>query len=210
MVSVDLFNNDVFSGISISIQEVACMEAFAASYGSTNVMDYRMKKIAAIIERFGEQGEKTGWTYIAIDPETAQQLKPGNKKPFRVKGSIDQFPIRQVALMPMGDGSFIMPLNAEIRKGIAKRTGATVILSICEDEERIRPDEDFLESLTHEPKAHAFFQTLTYSHQNYFNKWISSAKTVPTRAKRISMAIEAFLKGWGFPEMLRNKNGGKG
>ena len=30
--------------------------------------------------QFDEQGEKTGWTYIEIPTDMAQQLKPGNKK----------------------------------------------------------------------------------------------------------------------------------
>lgn len=39
-----------------------------------------------IILQFAEQGEKTGWTYIEIPADLAQQIKPGNKKSFRVKG----------------------------------------------------------------------------------------------------------------------------
>lgn len=39
----------------------------------------------ATIHRFESKGEKTGWTYIEIPVDIAQQLKPGNKKSFRVK-----------------------------------------------------------------------------------------------------------------------------
>ena len=46
-----------------------------------------MIKFTATILKFDKQGEKTGWTYIIIPSEMAQQLYPGNKKSFRVKAS---------------------------------------------------------------------------------------------------------------------------
>ncbi|HSZ87631.1 MAG TPA: DUF1905 domain-containing protein, partial [Puia sp.] len=83
-----------------------------------------MIQFTTALKKFGEQGEKTGWTYIEVKETFAQKIKPGNKKPFRVKGKLDNYFIKGIALMPMGDGSFIMPLNAAIRKGIGKRKGA--------------------------------------------------------------------------------------
>src|SRR5947209_11569480 len=93
-----------------------------------------MVKFSAKLLKFDEQGEKTGWTYVQIPEDIAQQLKPNNKKSFRVKGSIDNFKISSVALMPMGDGSFIMPFNASMRKGTGKRKGATVTLLLEADD----------------------------------------------------------------------------
>jgi hypothetical protein len=39
-----------------------------------------MIQFNSIIQKFNEQGEKTGWTYIAIPIEIAQQLNPTIKK----------------------------------------------------------------------------------------------------------------------------------
>ncbi|MFX5998869.1 DUF1905 domain-containing protein, partial [Acinetobacter baumannii] len=80
-----------------------------------------MIQFATIIKKFAKQGEKTGWTYIEIPEAIAQQIKPNNKKSFRVKGKLDSFSIKGIALLPMGEGSFIMALNAEMRKGIKKK-----------------------------------------------------------------------------------------
>ena len=44
-----------------------------------------MIKFTATIKQFAEQGEKTGWTYIDVPENIALQLKPNNKKSFRVK-----------------------------------------------------------------------------------------------------------------------------
>ena len=74
-----------------------------------------MVQFTATIHKFEKQGEKSGWTYIEIPADIAQQLKPGNKKSFRVKGKLDQFKIAGVSLLPMGGGSFIMAINATMR-----------------------------------------------------------------------------------------------
>jgi len=63
-----------------------------------------MVQFTAVILQFAEQGEKTGWSYVAIPAEIAGKLKPGHKKSFRVKGKLDNYPIRQQALIPMGGG----------------------------------------------------------------------------------------------------------
>src|SRR5665811_793867 len=83
-----------------------------------------MVEFTTTILQFADQGEKTGWTYIEIPANIAQQMKPGNKKSFRVKGMLDGFAVAGMALMPMGEGNFIMVLKAEVRKGIRKRAGA--------------------------------------------------------------------------------------
>ena len=82
-----------------------------------------MIQFTTTILQFAEQGEKTGWTYIVITAALAEKLIPNNKRSFRVKGRLDDHPIKKVALLSMGEGEFIMPLNATIRKAIRKRKG---------------------------------------------------------------------------------------
>lgn len=162
-----------------------------------------MIRFKTTIQQFAKQGEKTGWSYLAIPAKLAEQLNPGVRTSYRVKGKLDAFPVEKLALMPMGDGSFILPLNAGIRKGIKKQKGAEVEAWLEVDKEPLKIDADFLECLQDEPLALKHFQTLTKGHQNYFSKWMESAKTAPTKAKRIAMAVNALARGWGFPEMLR-------
>ncbi|MCW3128053.1 MAG: hypothetical protein JWO03_3711 [Bacteroidetes bacterium] len=168
-----------------------------------------MVKFTTTILRFGEQGEKTGWTYIEVPADVAQKLKPGNKKSFRVKGKLDEFKIERVALMPMGDGGFILPLNAAMRKGTGKRKGAKLTLTIEVDDAPLVLNGEFMDCLTDEPKALAHFNTLAKSHQNYFSKWIDSAKTEETKANRIARALNALSKQMGYPEMLRSEKANK-
>ncbi len=164
-----------------------------------------MVRHTTTILQFAEQGEKTGWTYVKIPVAIAEKLKPGNKKSFRVKGKIDEFPIRGIALLPMGGGDFIMALNAVMRKGIKKTKGARVTLQLeADDKFEFRLPRELMECLEDEPKALKFFKTLAKSHQTYFIKWVTSAKTEPTKAKRMAQMINALSREQDFGTMLRS------
>lgn len=162
-----------------------------------------MVRFTTTILKFKAQGEKTGWTYIVIPAKLAQQINPGVKKSFRVKGKFDNYSFDALTLLPMGEGDFIIPLKADIRKAIKKNAGAVIQVQITLQPKAYEIDAEFMECLNDEPKALAFFNSLTGSHRNYFSKWIESAKTAPTKAKRIAMAVDALARKWGYPEMIR-------
>ena len=163
-----------------------------------------MTDFNTIILQFGEQGEKTGWSYIEIPADIAQQLKPGNKKSFRVRGMLDALPVRGMALMPMGDGNFIMALKAGVRKALHKNKGAMLHVALEEDIDfRIDMPDDLKECFDFEPEAFDFYNTLPKSHRDYFIKWINDSKTNETRAKRIVNTVNAMLRKWRFNVMLR-------
>jgi hypothetical protein len=166
-----------------------------------------MHQFTTTIHRFDKQGEKTGWTYIEISASQARKLKPDTKVSFRVKGTLDSFKIKQVALLPMGDGNFILPLNAAIRKGVGKKLGDKINVRLEADNSEFEFSQDFLACLQDDPMAYDFFQTLPGSHQKYFSKWIDSAKTSATKTNRIVMAISALAKKQGYSEMIRANQG---
>lgn len=163
-----------------------------------------MIQFTATILKFEKQGEKTGWTYILIPHEEARKLYPGMKKSFRVKGKLDAFAFKQVALLPMGEGDFILPLNAAIRKGIGKKKGAQVKVQMVRDEAAFEFSKEMMACLEDEPRALAGFKKLPGAEQKYFSKWIESAKTEATKAKRIAQMVNAMLKGQRYGEMIRS------
>ena len=163
-----------------------------------------MIEFTTTLNQFAKQGEKTGWTYIEIPVDLAQQLKEGTKKSFRVKGKLDNYKIAGVSLLPMGGGRFIMAVNATMRKGIGKKKGAMVKVKLEEDKKEFQLNKDFVECLGDEPSAVEFFKTLAGSHQRYFSKWVDDAKTDETKAKRIAWAVTALSKKQGYSEMLRS------
>lgn len=162
-----------------------------------------MVQFTTTILQFAQQGEKTGWTYITVPAKIAQELKAGNKKSFRVKGKLDTHAIKATALLPMGEGNFIMPLNAAIRKAIGKRKGALIKVQLTADDKPLVICPELLDCLADEPKALGAFNKMPKSFQNYYSKWIESAKTAATKTKRIAMAVSSLEKGMNFSEMLR-------
>jgi hypothetical protein len=159
------------------------------------------------LRKFDKQGEKTGWTYFEIPADIASKIKPGNKKSFRVKGKLDNHSISGVAVLPMGGGTFIMPVNATLRKKLGKRNGAMLTVELTEDLAAFQFNKDFIACLSDEPAAREFFQTLPGSHQRYFSKWIDSAKTDITKANRIAQAVNGLARKLGYGEMLRALKG---
>lgn len=162
-----------------------------------------MVRFTAAIKKFDSQGEKTGWTYIEVPAAVAKKMNSNNKKGFRVKGKLDNYQFSMIALLPMGGGDFIMALNAAMRKAIKKQKGATVQVAMEVDTNEIKPPAELIECLQDEPEALGYFKGLTKGHQNYFTNWINSAKTEPTKAKRIAATINALSRQWNFGQMLR-------
>lgn len=157
----------------------------------------------ACIKKFAQQGEKTGWTYIEIPAVIAKEINPGSGKSFRVKGKLDDLQIEGIALIPMGGGHFIMALNAKMRKCLFKSKGSLLKVYLEKDDKPLKPSAELMECLNDEPVAQLNFNNLPRSHQNYFSRWIESAKTEATKTKRIAHAVDALTAGIDFGTMLR-------
>ena len=165
-----------------------------------------MHRFIATLEKFDKKGEKTSWTHIIISETDAQILKPGNKKSFRVCGSLNEVEIAGVAVMPMGGGEFVLPINANIRKKLKLNIGDEVIVNIEEDKNfEIKMPEDLQDLLEMEGLLENFLAQAK-SHQNYFIKYIDSAKTAETRVKRLNMTLDAMQRGMDYGGMIRNSH----
>ncbi len=163
-----------------------------------------MATFTAVLEKFGDKGEKTGWTYINVPAKVASVLKPGNKKTFRVKGLIDSHQISAIAIVPMGNGNFILPVNAGMRKAIKKIHGASVKVALETDTTPIKISEELIECLQDDPDAEKYFIGLPPSHRNWYSNWVREAKTDLTRSKRIAAVVKACSLQLNFGEMIQH------
>ncbi len=163
-----------------------------------------MIELTGILIQFAEKGEKTGWTYLDVPAAIAHEIKPNNKLSFRVKGFLDGLAINGMALVPMGEGNFILPVKAALRKAIRKEKGAMVKMQLEVDLDfKIEMPNDLAECFADEPEALQKFSKLPKSHQHYYFKWINEAKTEVTRTKRIAATLNAACKGLSYGEMMR-------
>ncbi len=164
-----------------------------------------MLRFTATLYQFEEQGEKSGWTYLEIPADMAEELYPSNKKTFRVKGKLDQYAIQSVAVLPMGDGSFIIPFNAAMRKGTGKKKGALVKVALLRDDTPLTIIPELLDCLNDAPEAERHFYSLAPSRQRYFSKWIDEAKTETTKINRLALCVAALSRQMDFGAMIREQ-----
>lgn len=162
-----------------------------------------MVQFTAVINKYGQNGDKTGWSFIEVPEAIAEQLMPGNRRSFRVKGKLDNYGIEGVSLLPIKGAGFIMPLNAEMRKKIGKGQGASLNIQLSVDKKEYQLSAELLDCLADEPAALQYFEKLPPSHQKYYSKWIDSAKTDATKMKRIAMAVNGMARGLDYGAMLR-------
>ena len=162
-----------------------------------------MINFTATIEKFEVMGEKTGWSYVFVSAVIAGQIKPNQRKSFRVKGSIDAVPVQGLSLLPMGDGDFIISLKAALRKQLKKEAGAEVTLSLTYDADfKVEIPEDLEICLADEDDLLLQFLSMPKSHQNYYINWLNTAKTEATRTKRIVLIMNAMAKKLNFAQMI--------
>lgn len=143
------------------------------------------------LQRFCGKG---GWTY-AIIPE----IKQAANNPFGwvvVKGWIDDFELKQVKLMPLGNGQLFLPVNASIRNKIHKSAGDIVFIELSFDDSLVEIPKELLACFSEEPK-HVLetFLSFTQGQQKSYIDWIYAAKKEETKVLRMAKTIERVTAG---------------
>jgi hypothetical protein len=114
----------------------------------------------SMVQRYGENAEKTGWCYLAIPAPEAQRWHCTNRKGFRVKDFLNEVAIAQQALIPIGEGDYMLPLNPTLRKPLQQPALGTVVqLRLQKDVSDLTIDLDFEACLAEGPAANTFFQS---------------------------------------------------
>jgi Domain of unknown function (DUF1905)/Bacteriocin-protection, YdeI or OmpD-Associated len=163
-----------------------------------------MVEFEAEIFKYAKNGEKTGWTFVEVPVNVAEKIKPKTKTSYRVKGKLDALSIHQVALVPIGEGNYILPLNAEMRKILKKQVGNKLKIALEEETEELLISADLLASLEFEPEALQLFKSYPKGHQRYYSNWVESAKTYETKSKRIYMCVFGLLHKMDYGQMIRH------
>ena len=148
-----------------------------------------------LLEKYPGKG---GWTYATI-PEVLQD-KHAYFGWVKVKGNIDNIELKNIRLMPMGNGHLFFPVKAELRKKLGKQAGDWVHIVLFPDHDGIEIPEEFLICLKDEPKAYKIFLSYTEGEQKAFMDWIYAAKKEETRIERMAVTINKVLKGLKYGE----------
>jgi hypothetical protein len=143
-----------------------------------------------------KQPGKGGWSYVVISEIPAAEKQALGL--IRVSGFIDTYALNQFNLLPMKDGSMLLPLKSAVRKQIGKKEGDTVHVTLYADASPVVVPDDILICLLDAPKAYQFFLTLSDSNQKYYIDWIEAAKRLETKVDRICKTIERLEGGLRF------------
>jgi len=141
------------------------------------------------LEKFPGKG---GWTFCRL-PDVA----PDPHAHFgwiKVKGTIDDFEIRQYHLMPMGNGELFLPVRAEIRKKLKKGEGDTVKVVLYRDHEDVFIPEELQDCLRDDPDAENAFNMQPPDKQREMVTFIYALKNEQNRAERIASLMKNKFK----------------
>jgi len=163
-----------------------------------------MHKFETIILKYGSKGEKTGWRYIVIPQDIISKLKRKDKKSFRIKGFFDNLKIEKVSVVPVGEGEYIVAINGDMRKKLRKNEGAMLSVKFEVDESSGLFSKELMDCLNEDKEALKQFLSQLKSHQNYFHRYVETAKTAATKAGRIVNTINAMHRKQNFGEMIRS------
>jgi hypothetical protein len=148
-----------------------------------------------------KQAHKGGWTYIVIS-----EIPPYEKNRLgliRVCGFIDTYELKQFNLLPMKDGTMLLPIKEAIRKKIGKKEGDTIHVVLFSDDSPVVVPDEIRVCLLDSPKAYQFFLSLSDSNQKYYIDWIEEAKRMETKVERISKTIERLENGLRFWDWVK-------
>lgn len=137
----------------------------------------------AVIESAGGGG-----AFVTIPFDVEQAF---GKKRVRVKAVIQGVPYRG-SLVRMGGDCHVLGILKEIREQIGKSIGDEIEVVVEEDTQprEVEVPQDMQDALRGYPEEEAFFQSLSYSHQREYVRWIEDAKQASTRQRRLNQWID--------------------
>ena len=136
--------------------------------------------------------DKCWWTYVALP-----DILPDRHAVFswvKVKGTIDGYPISNLHLMPLTDGTLYFPVKADICKTIGKYVGDEVHVILYTDQTPTEIPDELLFALLDNPTAYESFLSLTDSLRFGVIDWIYSAKTKEIITDRIARTLDRLTK----------------
>jgi hypothetical protein len=97
---------------------------------------------------------------------------------------------------PMG-GDYWIGVSAEHRAGAGVAAGQLLDVEVEVDDapREVEVPEDLATALQGDAKARAFFEGLSYTNQNSYVQWVTSAKKPETRADRVAKSVAALRDG---------------
>jgi hypothetical protein len=134
---------------------------------------------------------KSGSFMLIRVPDAPGKLLTGMTN---VEGTINGHPFR-ATLEPGASGGRAVPVNQAMLAGADAAVGDTVALAILGPEPKLAIPADLRAAFTASHAAKALWGDLTPLGQRDWVRWIESAKTPQTRARRVKRTTEQLAEG---------------
>ena len=152
-------------------------------------------RFKAKLFRPAESEKVDSWTFLIL-PKNASAKLP-SRGMTAIEGSINGFPF-QATLEPDGQKSHWLKVDRKLREAVGAEAGDIVTLEIAPAAEELEPEipADLRKALaTAAPKARKLWSDITPSARRDWIHWITSAKQLETRARRIKNACSMLAAG---------------
>ncbi len=136
----------------------------------------------------------TSWAFVVLPKDVSEKLPRRGRT--TVAGTINGYPF-QMTLEPDGQLSHWLQVSRELHEAAGADVGDIVTLELMPVEKEPEPaiPSDFAEALAAAPEARRVWnETTTIARVDWIH-WITSAKQLKTRAKRIGDACDMLASG---------------
>lgn len=145
----------------------------------------------AVLE--AEQGE--GGVFVVVPFSVPDTYDTKDELP--VHTSLDGFPYRG-SLHPLGDGHHALTIPREVRRALGKTIGDTLHVALRPDTDpprQVELPDDLAAALAAAPAAQRYFQSLSFTDQRDYTRWLQGAKKPEARAKRLTETLYRLGQG---------------
>ena len=151
-------------------------------------------RFEAKLLRPAKPGDDTSWAFVVLPKEVSEQLPRRGRT--TVEGTIDGHPF-QATLEPDGQLSHWLQVSRKLLEAAGAAVGDFVTLELTPVKKEPEPDipADFQEALAATPEAREVWNNTTTIARLDWIHWITSAKQLKTRAKRIDDACDMLASG---------------
>ena len=151
-------------------------------------------RFEAKLLRPAKSGDETSWAFVILPRDASEQLPRRGRT--TVEGTINGHHF-QATLEPDGQLSHWLQVSRELHEAAGAVVGDIVKLELAPVKKEPEPDipPDLQEALTTTPEAHKVWNNTTTIARVDWIHWITSAKQLKTRTKRISDACDMLASG---------------
>ena len=151
-------------------------------------------RFKAQLFRPAKPGSDTSWAFVILPKDASDKLPRRGRT--TVAGTINGHPF-QATLEPDGQLSHWLRVSGALREAVGADVGDTVTLELMPVETEPEPDvpADLQEALAAAPPARRVWDDTTTIARLDWIHWITSAKQLKTRTKRISDACDMLASG---------------